>query len=159
MVSWAADRVDIFAVGHDQALWHRWWDGELWNDWESLGGRYTGEPAAASWEPGRLDVFVVGADDHLLYQHWFSNQTWSDPRAIDDETVAESATVVSSAPNRLEVFAPGDDRELRRRWWDGSNWHTGSARAEVRVPSHYRFSVDLVRARTLVPSTATPMRR
>jgi hypothetical protein len=148
VVSWAADRVDIFAVFHDQALWHRWWDGELWNDWESLGGRYTGEPAAATWEPGRLDVFVVGADDHLLYQHWFSNQTWSDPRAIDDQEVVGSATVVSSAPNRLEVFTPGVG-DLRRRIWDGSSWENHSGGAAVRVPSRYRFSVDLVRARTI----------
>jgi hypothetical protein len=24
-IAWAANRLDIFAVGTDSALWHRWW--------------------------------------------------------------------------------------------------------------------------------------
>jgi len=24
-VAWAANRLDIFVVGTDSALWHRWW--------------------------------------------------------------------------------------------------------------------------------------
>jgi hypothetical protein len=34
--SWGADRLDVFAVGVDDAIWHRWWDGTRWVDWERL---------------------------------------------------------------------------------------------------------------------------
>jgi hypothetical protein len=35
--SWASNRIDVFAVGEDSALWHRFWDGSDWSEWESLG--------------------------------------------------------------------------------------------------------------------------
>ena len=36
--SWDANRLDVFTVGTDLAMWHRWWDGTAWRGWESLGG-------------------------------------------------------------------------------------------------------------------------
>lgn len=147
VVSWGPDRLDVFAIFKDGALWHRWWDGQIWNDWESLGGSYTGEPAAASWEPGRLDVFIVGAADRKLHYYTFSGNTWSLPRPLDDESVTESATVISTAPNRLEIFAPSNG-DLRRRTWDGQAWQVGAAGAGIRLPSLYRLSVDHIRVET-----------
>jgi len=37
-VSWGPNRIDCFARGTDNAMWHRWWDGSAWGGWESLGG-------------------------------------------------------------------------------------------------------------------------
>ena len=37
-VSWGANRIDCFARGTDQAMYHRWWDGTAWGGWEYLGG-------------------------------------------------------------------------------------------------------------------------
>lgn len=34
--SWSADRIDVFAPGRDGRVWHRWWDGSRWVDWEQL---------------------------------------------------------------------------------------------------------------------------
>ena len=36
--TWGPNRLDVFAVDTGGGLIHRWWDGELWNDWEDLGG-------------------------------------------------------------------------------------------------------------------------
>ena len=47
--SWAPGRLDVFAKGADNALWHKWCDGG-WHDWESLGGVIDNEPAAVSWQ-------------------------------------------------------------------------------------------------------------
>ena len=47
--SWAANRLDVFVRGTDNALWHKWWNGSSWNGWESLGGVITSAPTAASW--------------------------------------------------------------------------------------------------------------
>lgn len=42
-VSWAPNRLDIFAVGTDRRLFHKAWDGSQWRpsqaDWEPLGGQ------------------------------------------------------------------------------------------------------------------------
>jgi len=150
-VSWGPDRIDIFAIFKDGALWHRWFDGKIWNEWESLGGSYTGEPAVATWAPGSLDVFVVGAQDRALHHHKFSNETWSNPEKLNigsQQGLAESPIVISAAPNRLEIFVPTNDNQIRIGKWGGQAWEFGSAGAHFRAPSRYRMSVDFVRANT-----------
>jgi hypothetical protein len=37
VVAWGPDRLDVFAVGTDSALYHKAFDG-TWHDFESLGG-------------------------------------------------------------------------------------------------------------------------
>ncbi len=56
--SWAFNRIDTFGTGFDNAMWHKWWDGTRWSDWESLGGVLTNAPAAVSWGSNRIDTFV-----------------------------------------------------------------------------------------------------
>jgi hypothetical protein len=36
-VSWNSSRIDVFSRATDNALWHRWWDGVSWQNWERLG--------------------------------------------------------------------------------------------------------------------------
>src|SRR5580700_255028 len=62
VVSWAKNRLDVFARGSDNAVWHIWCDGNQWGQWESLGGKIRGTPTAVSWGPGRLDIFARGND-------------------------------------------------------------------------------------------------
>jgi hypothetical protein len=42
VASWAANRLDIFVVGGDKALYHKSWNGTAWEPsetgWEDLGG-------------------------------------------------------------------------------------------------------------------------
>src|ERR1700680_4012568 len=45
VASWASGRLDCFAKGTDNALWHKWYDGS-WHNWESLGGTIDDNPAA-----------------------------------------------------------------------------------------------------------------
>ena len=68
--------------------------------------------------------------------------------ALDHEPVADSASVISPAPNLLEVYAPHMNLDLRYRMWDGQTWTLGAVGPTVRIPSRYRFSVDYVRANT-----------
>lgn len=65
----ASGRLDIFACGQDNALWHKWYDGR-WSDWESLGGVITSDPGAVSWGNGRIDVFARG-QDNALWHKWY----------------------------------------------------------------------------------------
>lgn len=65
------NRIDVFVVGGDFALWHLWFDG-AWHDWESFGGRIAAltEIAATAWAPGRFDILVEGRDTNLWHT-WF----------------------------------------------------------------------------------------
>jgi hypothetical protein len=75
-VAWGAGRIDLFTRGVDNALVHKWWDGERWSDWENLGGTLSSGPAVAAWGGGRLDVFVRGSDNGL-HHRWFTAGRWS----------------------------------------------------------------------------------
>jgi hypothetical protein len=70
VVAWGPDRLDVFAVGTDSALWHRWWDGSAWGGWESLGGILTSPPDAVARAANRLDVFAAGTDSALWHRGW-----------------------------------------------------------------------------------------
>jgi hypothetical protein len=119
--TWAEGRLDAFAKGQDDALWHKWWDGSKWHSWQSLSGQFKDAPAAVSWGNNRIDVFVRGMNDHLWHK-WWDGSTWHDFQ--DLAGVITSAPAVSSwAADRLDVFAKGQDNALWHKWWDGDCWH------------------------------------
>ncbi|WP_347277284.1 matrixin family metalloprotease [Leptolyngbya sp. FACHB-671] len=114
--SWAPGRLDVFARGTDNALWHIWFDGS-WSGWESLGGFLTSDPTAVSWSNGRIDVFARGGDD-ALWHIWFDG-SWSDWESLGG-VLSSGPDVCSWAPGRLDVFARGTDNALWHIWFDGS---------------------------------------
>jgi hypothetical protein len=120
VVSWGPDRLDIFALGTDQAVWHRWWDGSNWGGWESLGGTLTSPPSAVCWGPNRIDIFANGTDN-ALWHKWWDGSNWGGWESLGG-VLTSASCAVSWAPNRLDVFAVGTDSALWHRWWDGSNW-------------------------------------
>jgi hypothetical protein len=70
VASWAANRLDLFARGSDNAIWHDWWNGSGWAFWENRNPTIVSNPAAVSWATDRIDVFGVGTDG-LLYHKFF----------------------------------------------------------------------------------------
>jgi uncharacterized protein YvpB len=118
--SWSAGRIDLFARGQDNALWHQGWDGAHWSGWQTMGGGFTAAPAAISWGPGRIDVFGRGLDGGLYTDSW-TGSSWTGWQGLGGGLT--SAPVVASwGPNRLDVFARGRDHALWHRGWDGSSW-------------------------------------
>jgi Repeat of unknown function (DUF346) len=61
-------RLDVFVVGMDNALWHKWYVGGMWSSWEALGGGLTSSPAATARDTDTrlpMNVFVRGTDGNL----------------------------------------------------------------------------------------------
>ena len=105
VVSWGHDRLDIFVVGTDGALYHKWWNGG-WGpsvtDFEFMGGSINGDPAVASWDHDRLDVFVVGTDKALHHKAWNGSQ-WLPSLTTFDTWVAPSSVTPRSLPGAMTV--------------------------------------------------------
>ena len=118
--SWAANRLDVFAKGGDNALYHKWWDGSSWGGWESLGGGIDSAPGAVSWGPNRIDVFVRGLDN-ALYHKWWDGSSWQGYERLGG-VLTSGPAAASWAANRLDVFARGADNAMWHLWWDGSAW-------------------------------------
>jgi peptidoglycan/xylan/chitin deacetylase (PgdA/CDA1 family) len=115
-------RVDTFARGTDGAIWHRWWDGQRWAGWGSLGGLTPdgSSPASASWGYNRLDVFVRGIDDQLWHRAW-NGSAWSAWEPLGG-ILTSAPAVAARAPKRLDVFVRGAGDGLWVRSWDGAHW-------------------------------------
>ena len=120
VVAWAPNRLDIFVVGTDSALWHRWWDGSSWGGWESLGGILASPPEVVSWNTNRLDVFALGTD-HALWHRWWDGSSWGGWESLGG-ILTSPPKAVAWGPNRLDVFGLGTDYALWHRWWDGASW-------------------------------------
>jgi hypothetical protein len=103
VTSWAANEMQVFAIHADGALWNRYWDGDRWHDWESLGG-----------------VFARGRDGSL--QHcWYEPGGWTGWESLGGE-LASDPTACSWGPGRLDVFARGPQGDLLHGWWEDGRW-------------------------------------
>ncbi|HZG92446.1 MAG TPA: hypothetical protein VEZ42_19735 [Pseudonocardia sp.] len=121
VVSWGPGRLDVFARGTDDRLWHRAFDGARWWDWTSLGGSLRSAPAVASWSAGRLDVVVRGSDGALWHRAFDGTRWWD--WASRGGALTSGPAAVSWSAGRLDLFVRGPDEGLWHqafgdgRWW------------------------------------------
>lgn len=48
--------------------------GNIWSEWESIGGELADAPAAVSWTPNRIDIFALGTNKRLWHiEHYFES--------------------------------------------------------------------------------------
>ena len=77
VASWdGRQRLDVFAVGLDRTVQHRWREGGRWSGWESLGFRATSSPAVLSTGVRQLTVLVRGTDN-AMWMRVFAGHSWS----------------------------------------------------------------------------------
>jgi acylphosphatase len=119
----ADGRLEVFARGTDNALWHIWQtapDGG-WSGWASLGGSLINDPAAvrhaaavARNADGRLEVFTRGTDN-ALWHRWQTTRggSWSGWARLAAGVLFEGEPVAGrNADGRLQVFVQRTDFTL-----------------------------------------------
>jgi acylphosphatase len=126
----ADGRLEVFLVGSDKQLHHRWQtaaNSSTWSDdWASLGGEWWvgSNPAVAQNADGRIEVFLVGSDKqlHHKWQTKVNNSSqWSDGSPSLLNEWPDDSTVVNNADGRLEVYIVGSDEHLYHRWQTAAN--------------------------------------
>lgn len=117
-----SSRLDIFAVGSDNAVWTRTYSSAYgWGRWMSLGGVAASPPAAVSWQNGRADVFQLGTDGHA-YQAYRVNEHWSEWIDLGGGLTASIQPAVYN-DNRLDIFSRDTNNQpIHRTWLAGSGW-------------------------------------
>ena len=77
------NRLDIFGVGTDGAMYHKAWDGAPGVPHRAagspLGGVFTSPPAVVAWGSNCLDVFGLGTDRSLFHKAWAPDTGWTLP--------------------------------------------------------------------------------
>jgi hypothetical protein len=69
-VSWGSNRIDCFARGGGDHMYHKWWNGSKWGGWENLSGVIKEQPECVSWGSKRIDCFARGGKNHMYHKWW-----------------------------------------------------------------------------------------
>ncbi len=113
----ADSRLEVFARGSDNALWHIWQTSPsgVWSPWDSLGGQID-LLAVGSNQDGRLEVFATSAQDKSLWHIWqvAPNNGWSGWSPLGGQI--DLLAVANDKDGRLEIFARGMDLALWHIW-------------------------------------------
>lgn len=114
VASRAPGRLDVFARGPFDHLWHISFDGATWSEWENLGGDLASEPAAVAMDSGHLDVFARAKDGGLLHLAWSDGTGWTAWKNLGG-SMTSGPGVCSMHPGRMDVFARGPNGTLWQR--------------------------------------------
>jgi hypothetical protein len=137
------------------ALLLKWWDGQAWSDFASLGtpemrnpsypavmtsAPLTGPPAVCSWKAGRLDVVARGPRGELMHKGW-DGRRWSPftsywmPLADSKKPIPLTGpmAIFSRTPGRLDVVAAALDGGLYQITFDAAQSEAGEQRQSREV--------------------------
>ena len=126
VVSWGPNRIDVFALGLDNQVWHRYQDNGSWSPaWQGLllpgGLAFKSRPVVVSWGTGRIDIFGLGLDNSMLHL-WCDGSCDGTGYGWDQlgGGFHSPPAVVSWGPGRIDIFALGLDNEVWHDAWDNS---------------------------------------
>ncbi len=118
----------VAVCGEDTRLYHKFYNGGNWSEWENRGGDLASGPSLASWSPARLDIFARGKFSNLIHSWWDLNGGWANwedlsPKLPVRNDIQFAPSAVSWGPNRIDVVAVrASDSHLVHAWWDGASW-------------------------------------
>ena len=114
----ADGRMEIFARGTDNALWHNWQTAPNngWSGWGSLGGAITTDPTVINNADGRMEVFARGTDN-AVWHRWQTapSNGWSGWASLGG-VITSNIGAERNADGRMELFVRGTDNALWHKW-------------------------------------------
>jgi GH25 family lysozyme M1 (1,4-beta-N-acetylmuramidase) len=120
-LTWGDGRLEVFALGADEAIWHRGWAGDAtgWSDWASLGGAMATAPSAILWGDGHAEIFATDADG-VAWHRWSGDVPggWYDWASLGG-ALATRPVPVRWPDGHVEVFARGFDGKLHHSAYVG----------------------------------------
>lgn len=128
--SWGPGRLDIFALGPDGALWHKYYAASVgWQGWSSLGApngvQLASDPGVVSWSYGRIDVFIRGSDNALWHKYYDAPSGGWSGWYSHGGTLTSAPDVASWGHGRLDVFAKGTSNDLQHIFYSSTTgWST-----------------------------------
>ncbi len=124
----ADGRLEIFALGTDDCLWHIWQTAPSngWSGWVRQGdARLKGRIHVTHSNDRRLEIFVRG-QDNTIWHIWQTapSNGWSGWENMGGNKTSDPTAIINR-DGRMEVFARGTDNALYRKiqsWVNGPWW-------------------------------------
>jgi YVTN family beta-propeller protein len=113
--SWAPGRLDLYARGADNAIWHAFYAG-AWSGWESLGTAIVSNPAAVSQAANHIDLFGTGTDGLIYHKIWNGSMWtgWVSSTGAPPPGVAGTEQPLQRAEVPISLQRPGPTEVSRR---------------------------------------------
>jgi hypothetical protein len=127
-VWWSKEHMDLFALSSDSRnLMHRSWDSQQWQDWTQVGSKdgpsnLLYAPVATCWGMGRGDVFVVDKSLQVFQTTWTQDGQYPSLYQSIGGSCTSRPSVVSFAPNRIDITCRGRDARLWWAYYNGAKW-------------------------------------
>lgn len=105
------------------SLWHKYWTGTAWSDWDDLeGGPFIGHPAVSSWGSGRLDLWAIDQKGLLNHKFWDGFQ-WNGWEQLGG-TFSQTPKVVHWSKEKIDIVGKDiDDGTYYLKSYDGDSWN------------------------------------
>jgi hypothetical protein len=108
--------LDIFVLGTNLSIWHRWREGDEWNnEWASLGSLWLTPPHVLSRRPGHIDAVAINSQSGLSHAT-FHDGDWTHWQT--DDAISISRPFAVESEDRLHVFVLGENRGVYHYTWD-----------------------------------------
>jgi subtilisin family serine protease len=115
-------QLDLFAIGTDNAIWHRSYVNGAWQTWEKVGDSVaSGTSPAVAASNGQLDLFAIGTDN-AIYHRSYVNGAWLDWEKVGDSVAPNTSPAISSNNGQLDLFAIGTDNAIYHRSYVNGAW-------------------------------------
>jgi hypothetical protein len=126
----------VFAIGPDNQIWERDYNGSTWSDnWVQTAADTETWPALKAWRGptpelpapaavargSRIDLFRLGPDNTLRWQHSDDGITWQAWQNLGG-MISSGLGAVSQNDHHIQVFARGVDEALWHRTYNGTDW-------------------------------------
>ncbi|TGJ77147.1 hypothetical protein E0Z10_g10736 [Xylaria hypoxylon] len=124
IASWGSDRLDIVGISAEtDSLWHKYWEGTTWSEWEDLGGGpFVGNPIATSWGPESLDLWATDKKGILNHKFW-DGVKWNGWEKLGGK-FSETPRVVHWSKGKIDIVGRNaDDDKYYLKSFDGENWN------------------------------------
>lgn len=109
-------RLDIFVLGTNLGIWHKYREGSGWSDeWSSLGSLWLTPPHVLSRGPGRIDAVAINSQSGLSHARYQDGE-WSHWQT--DDAVSISRPFAVDSGDKLHVFVLGENRGVYHYTWD-----------------------------------------
>ncbi|KAI0503382.1 hypothetical protein F5B22DRAFT_550979 [Xylaria bambusicola] len=122
--SWGENRLDVVGISAvTGSLFHKYWDGSGWSQWEDLeGGPFIGTPAVSSWSSNRLDLWALDENAELNHKFWDGFQ-WNGWEKLGGK-FTQTPRVAHFAPGRIDIVGRNvDDNKYYLKSFDGHKWN------------------------------------
>jgi hypothetical protein len=114
VTSWGSGRLDVFARGTDNGLWHIAWQGSYgWSGWEAQGGSLTSDPVAVA-RGLSIQVYARGADNSLQAKS-FASGAW--------QPWVSKGGLLGSRPTAVWSATDGGGPDVLVLGTTGTVWH------------------------------------